>query len=36
MWVTFPRLKQGLELIESWGFEYYGLGFDWVKTSKKW
>lgn len=34
MWVTFPRLKQGLELIESWGFEYYGLGFDWVKTSK--
>jgi N6-adenosine-specific RNA methylase IME4 len=35
IWVTFPRLKQGLEVIESWGFEYYGLGFDWVKTNQK-
>jgi N6-adenosine-specific RNA methylase IME4 len=34
LWVTFPRLKQGLEVIDSWGFNYYGLGFDWVKTSK--
>ena len=34
LWVTFPRLKQGIEVIEAWGFEYYGLGFDWVKTSK--
>lgn len=34
LWVTFPRLAQGLEVIKSWGFEYYGLGFDWVKTSK--
>lgn len=35
IWVTFPRLKQGLEVIEAWGFEYYGLGFDWVKTTNK-
>lgn len=34
LWVTFPRLPQGLEVIKSWGFEYYGLGFDWVKLSK--
>ena len=34
LWVTFPRLEQGLETIKAWGFEYYGLGFDWVKTSK--
>ena len=34
LWVTFPRLKQGLEVIESWGYQYYGLGFDWVKISK--
>ena len=34
LWVTFPRLKQGLDVIEAWGFDYYGLGFDWVKTSK--
>lgn len=34
LWVTFPRLLQGLETIKAWGFEYYGLGFDWVKTTK--
>lgn len=34
LWVTFPRLEQGLEVIKAWGFQYYGLGFDWVKTSK--
>lgn len=34
LWVTFPRLEQGLEVIKSWGFQYYGLGFDWVKISK--
>lgn len=34
LWVTFPRLEQGLEVIKSWGFKYYGLGFDWVKMSK--
>lgn len=34
LWVTFPRLEQGLEVIKAWGFEYYGLGFDWVKTTK--
>ena len=34
LWVTFPRLEQGLEVIKSWGFKYYGLGFNWVKMSK--
>lgn len=34
LWVTFPRLEQGFETIKQWGFEYYGLGFDWVKTTK--
>lgn len=33
IWVTFPRLEQGLEVIKG-GYQYYGLGFDWVKTSK--
>ena len=35
MWVTFPRLEQGMEAIKAWGFQYYGLGFDWVKMNKK-
>ena len=34
LWVTFPRLREGLEVIEKWNFQYYGLGFDWVKLSK--
>jgi site-specific DNA-methyltransferase (adenine-specific) len=34
LWVTFPRLPQGLDVINAWGFAYYGLAFDWVKTSK--
>ena len=34
IWCTFPRLEQGLEVIKAWGFKYYGLGFDWVKTTK--
>ncbi len=34
MWVTFPRLEQGLELMRSWGFPYYSLGFNWVKENK--
>lgn len=34
LWVTFPRLEQGLEVIKAWGFRYYGLGFVWAKTTK--
>lgn len=34
IWVTFPKLKQGLEIIESWGFEYKTLGFSWHKENK--
>jgi N6-adenosine-specific RNA methylase IME4 len=35
LWVTFPRLLDGLKVIEAWGFEYYGLGFSWVKRNRK-
>lgn len=35
MWVTFPNLKEGLEVIEKWGFKYKTLGFSWIKTNKK-
>ena len=34
IWTTFPRLEQCLDVIKTWGFMYYGLGFDWLKTSK--
>lgn len=35
LWVTFPNLKEGLDVINSWGFKYKTLGFSWIKTNKK-
>lgn len=35
MWVTFPKLREGLELISSWGFEYKTNLFTWIKKNKK-
>lgn len=35
LWVTFPMLREGLEVIEAWGFKYRTLGFSWVKLNKK-
>jgi len=35
LWVTFPKLLDGLEAIESWGFKYKTCGFNWIKKNKK-
>ena len=35
LWVTYPCLEQGLELIEKWGFTYKTCAFSWVKLNKK-
>ncbi len=35
LWVTFPCLVEGIELIKSWGFDYKTIGFTWVKKNKK-
>ena len=35
LWVTFPCLEEGLELIKKWGFTYKTCAFNWVKTNKK-
>lgn len=35
MWVTFPNLKEGIKVIETWGFKYKTLGFSWIKLNKK-
>lgn len=34
LWVTFPNLKEGLEVVEAWGFTYKTLGFSWIKINK--
>jgi N6-adenosine-specific RNA methylase IME4 len=35
MWVTYPLLKEGIETIESWNFNYKTCGFSWIKKNKK-
>lgn len=34
IWATFRKLEECLRVIKAWGYEYYGLGFDWLKTGK--
>lgn len=34
MWVTYPMLKEGLQVMESWGFKYKTIGFQWIKQNK--
>ena len=31
LWVTYPCLEQGLELIKKWGFKYKTFAFTWIK-----
>lgn len=35
LWVTYPCLEQGLELIRKWGFKYKTCAFTWTKLNKK-
>ena len=35
MWATFPKLKEGIAVMEAWGFEYKTCAFTWVKTNPK-
>ena len=35
IWVTYPLLKEGLDTIKAWNFEYKTCGFSWVKKNKK-
>lgn len=34
LWVTGPMLPDGITVMNAWGFVYYGVAFDWVKTTK--
>ena len=35
LWVTFPKLLDGLETMKQWGFIYKTVGFNWIKKNKK-
>lgn len=34
LWVTFPCLIDGLNVMKEWGFKYKTCGFTWVKRNK--
>jgi len=34
LWVTFPCLVEGIQLIEKWGFKYKTCAFSWAKKNK--
>lgn len=35
IWITYPCLKEAIQVIEEWGFTYKTCGFAWVKRNKK-
>lgn len=35
LWITFPCLEMGLEVIKAWGFKYKTVAFNWVKKNKR-
>jgi N6-adenosine-specific RNA methylase IME4 len=34
LWVTFPQLQEGMDVMAAWGFKYKTVAFTWVKTTK--
>lgn len=34
LWVIYPCLEEGIELIKKWGFKYKTCAFSWVKLNK--
>lgn len=33
LWATYPKLKDGLEVMEGWGFSFKTVGFTWTKLN---
>lgn len=33
LWATWPKLPEALKVIKAWGFNYFGLGFEWIKKT---
>ena len=34
-WTTGPKLQEGIQVLESWGFKYITIAFTWVKRCRK-
>jgi len=35
LWVTFPMLREGFDVINAWGFKYKSVAFVWIKQNRK-
>lgn len=35
MWATYPMMREALEVIKAWGFEYKSIAFQWIKLNRK-
>lgn len=35
LWATYPMLESAFHVIESWGFKYKTIGFQWIKRNSK-
>ena len=36
LWVTDSHLKEWIEVLESWGFKYKTIAFNWIKKTNNW
>lgn len=34
LWATYPLIKEAMQVIDAWGFEYKTIGFQWVKQNR--
>lgn len=34
LWATYPMIREALKVIDSWGFTYKSIGFQWIKLNK--
>ena len=35
LWTTYPMLREALQVIENWGFNYKSIAFQWLKLNPK-
>ena len=34
LWATYPQIREALQVIDAWGFQYKTIGFQWIKQNK--
>ena len=34
LWVVDSHIKEGIQILERWGFKYKTIAFNWIKTTK--